>query len=379
MTDYNQLAIQKHTQYRGKLTTQSKVPLETKEDLSTYYTPGVAAPCLEIEKDPSKAYDYTRKNNTVAVISDGSAVLGLGNIGWLAWLPVMEWKAILFKKFANVDAIPLVLQTQDPDEIIKFVENVSPTFGGVNLEDISAPNCFYIEEELKKKLNIPVFHDDQHGTAVVVLAGIINALQLTNRKIKDSKIVMTWAGAAGIACAKILISYGAQNIVMFDSKWSLNQDRNNLNKYKQEIAKSNINNEQWTLAESLQWADIFIGVSKPNLLTAKDISNMNPDAIIFAMANPNPEILPDEAKKWWAKIIATGRSDFPNQINNVLAFPWIFRGALDAKLPQIEDKHKIAAAKALANAVTHPTPDKIIPSPFQERIGELVAQAVQSA
>jgi len=375
--NYDQLSIQKHTQYKWKLSVQSKVPLENKEDLSIYYTPGVAAPCLEIQKNPKKAYDYTRINNSVAVISDGSAVLWLGNIGGLAGLPVMEGKAILFKKFGNVDAIPIVLKTQDPDKIINIIENIAPTFGGINLEDIKAPQCFYIESELKKRLKIPVFHDDQHGTAIVTLAGLINSLKLANKKIENIKVVMSWAGSAGLAIAKLLIKAGLQNIIIFDSKGSLHSKRKDLNQYKQELVPHNINDEQSTLSETLKWADVFIWVSQPNIINKDDVANMAQKPIIFAMSNPNPEINPEEAKKGWAYIIATGRSDYPNQLNNVLAFPGIFRGALDAKLEQITDEHKILAAKALANFTQNPTPEKIIPSPLEEWVADAVAEAIK--
>ena len=377
--NYWEKSIQEHKKHKGKLAVVSKVPLDTKDDLSIYYTPWVAEPCLQIAKDPKLAYDYTWKNNSVAVVSDGSAVLWLGNIGWLAGLPVMEGKAILFKKFADVDAVPIILNTQDPEEIIQTVKNISPTFGGINLEDIKAPNCFYIEEKLKKDLDIPVFHDDQHGTAIVVLAGIINSLKLVNKDISKVKIVMTGAWAAGIACANLLINYWAKNLIMLDSKGPLHTQREWLNKYKQQLVKYNTNDEKGSLQDVLKWADVFIWVSQPNLFDAEAVKTMSDKAIIFAMANPNPEINPDEAKKWWAYIIATGRSDFPNQINNVIAFPWIFRGVLDARLPQIEEKHKIAAAEALANYVTNISPENIIPSPLTPNIWDIVAKAVQQA
>jgi len=375
--DYWEISIKKHKEYKWKLAVQSKVPLNNKDDLSIYYTPWVAAPCLEIQKEPELAYDYTRKNNTVAVISDGSAVLWLGNIGWLAGLPVMEWKAILFKSFADIDAIPIVLSTQDPDEIINIVEKISPTFGWINLEDIKAPNCFYIEDELKKRLQIPVCHDDQHGTAIVVLAGIINALKLTNKKIEETKIIITGAGAAWTACAKILKNYWAKNIITFDSKWAIYTNRDNLTTHKQELATFNIQNEKRELKEAIQDADIFIGVSMPNLITSEEVKKMNTNPIIFALSNPNPEITPEEAKKWWAYIIATWRSDFPNQINNVLAFPWLFRWLLDSKSKQISDDHKIAAAKAIANFIKSPSPEKIIPSPLTKWVAKAVSKAVQ--
>lgn len=374
--DYAKLSIEKHAQYKGKLAVQSKVPLNTREDLSTYYTPGVAAPCLEIAADPEKAYTYTRKNNSVAVVSDGTAVLGLGNIGGLAGLPVMEGKAILFKQFADIDAVPIVLSTQDPDEIIKIVEGIAPTFGGINLEDISAPNCFYIEEILKSRLNIPVFHDDQHGTAIVVLAWLINALKLVHKSFKEIKVVISGAGAAGVAIGKLLNAYGVQHIVMLDSKWAIHAGRTDLNKHKAFFVPTNKDNETGYLEDVLKWADVLVGVSKPNLLGAEEVALMNKDSIIFALSNPTPEIMPDEAKKWWAAIIATGRSDFPNQINNVLVFPAIFRGALQARIPQILDTHKIAAAEALAACVEHPSVDKIIPGAFDAGFVDAVVKAV---
>ena len=376
--DYSQEALNQHKKYRWKLTTLPKVPLETKDDLATYYTPWVAAPCLEIAQNKDLAYDYTWKNNSVAVVSDGSAVLWLGNIGPEAWLPVMEWKAILFKKYGNIDAIPIVLNTQDPDEIIKVVEAIAPTFGWINLEDIAAPNCFYIEEELKRRLNIPVFHDDQHGTAVVVLAGLINALKLKNSDFSSQKIVISGAWAAAIAIGKLLKKAWAENIIFLDSKWVIHEWRSDLNKYKQEIAPWNVDQISWTLDDAIKWADVFIWVSKPGLLHKEHIQSMNPDPIIFALANPTPEIMPDEAREAGAFIVATWRSDFPNQVNNVLAFPGIFRGALDARIPQISDEHKIAAAKALANFVKNPDREHIIPSAFDQWIANAVAEAVKN-
>ena len=357
----------------------SKVPLETSQDLATYYSPGVAAPCLAIAQDPEKAYQYTRKKNTVAVVSDGTAVLGLWNIGWLAGLPVMEGKAILFKHFADVDAVPLVLSTQDPDEIIRIVEWIAPTFGWINLEDISAPNCFYIEEELKKRLNIPVFHDDQHGTAIVVLAGIINALRVTQKQINKIKIVVSGAGAAGIAIVKLLAHYGIQHIVTVDSRGAIYTDRGDLNTYKSSIAYLNINHETWLLSDVIGGADIFIGVSgQKDSLSVADIQSMKDKSIIFALSNPEPEVDPKLAQEAGAYIIATGRSDYPNQLNNVLIFPGLFRGVLDARIPQITDEHKITAAQALADYVTDPTPETIIPHALDKKVAEVIAQAVQS-
>jgi len=377
--DYFKKSLEEHKKHKWKLEVRSKVPLKNKEDLSIYYTPGVAEPCRQIAKNPTEAYNYTWKNNSVAVVSDGSAVLGLWNIWWLAWLPVMEGKAILFKEFGWVDAVPIVLNTQDPDEIVKVVEAIAPTFGWINLEDIAAPKCFYIEEELKKRLNIPVFHDDQHGTAIVVLAGLINALKLANKNFNKIKVVISGAGAAGIAIAKLLHKYGVKNIILLDSKWIIYSGRENLNKYKEEVAQYNIENVKGWLKEALKWADVFIWVSKPNLLTSEDIKLMSEKPIVFALSNPIPEIMPDEAKKWWAFIVATWRSDFPNQVNNLLAFPGIFRWALDARIPQIEDKHKIAAAEALANYVWDKlSPEYILPSPLDKNVAKVVAEAVKN-
>ena len=372
-------SLEEHKKYQWKVWITSRVPLETREDLSTYYSPWVAQPCLEIAEDPEKAYDYTWKSRSVAVVSDGSAVLGLGNIGGLAGLPVMEGKAVLFKAFGDVDAIPLVLNTQDPDEIIATVERIAPTFWGINLEDIAAPNCFYIEEELKKRLNIPVFHDDQHGTAIVVLAGLINALKITKKELWSHKIVIAGAGAAGLAIATLLKAYGAEHLIITDSKGCIHEGRSDLNAYKLAWTATNLNNEQGSLADALVGADVFIGVSKPNLITAEEVKTMNPDPIIFALSNPEPEILPAEAEKGWANIIATGRSDFPNQVNNVLVFPGLFKGVLEARIPQIETKHKLAAAKALANFIKNPTKEEILPSALNKEVAEVIAQAVKLA
>lgn len=377
--NYYTRALEEHKKHQGKVWITSRVPLETREDLSTYYSPGVAQPCLEIAENPEKAYDYTWKGRSIAVVSDGTAVLGLGNIGGLAGLPVMEGKAVLFKAFGGVDAIPIVLDTQDPEEIIKTIENIAPSFWGINLEDISAPNCFYIEEELKKRLNIPVFHDDQHGTAIVVLAGLINALKITKKEIWSLKIVIAGAGAAGLAIAKLLKSYGAKWIIITDSKGAIHNWRSDLNHYKQERTATNLQQEQGDLKEILKRADVFVGVSKPNLITAEEVKTMNSDPIIFALSNPEPEILPDEARKGGARIIATGRSDFPNQINNVLVFPGLFKWVLEARIPQIEEKHKIAAAEALAKMVTDPSPELIIPSALDKSVAEQVSEAVKKA
>ncbi len=377
MKDYNKLSIEKHLEYKGKLWIYSKVPLESKEDLSIYYTPGVAEPCRQIAKDPEKAYDYTRKGNTVAVISDGSSVLWLGNIWWLAGLPVMEGKAVLFKEFGGINAIPIVLNTQDPDEVIRVVEAIAPTFGGINLEDISAPNCFYIEEELKKRLSIPVFHDDQHGTAIVLLAWLINALKLANKKFADIKVVISWAGAAGTAIAKLLHDYGTKNIIMTDSQWALYLGREKMNRYKEEIAQYNIHQEQWTLKDIIKGADVFIGVSQPNLLLGADIKTMAKQPIVFAMANPDPEVIPEEAEKWGVFIYATGRSDYPNQINNLLVFPGIFKWALKYRKTAITTTHKIAAAEVLANSVEHIDVHNIIPSPLDKSIADKIADSMK--
>jgi len=344
---YCEISLHEHRKHKGKLAVRPKVRIKDKFDLSIYYTPWVSEPARVIAKDPEQAYELTWKGNSVAVVSDGSAVLGLGNIGWLAWLPVMEWKAILFKKFADIDAVPIVLSTQDPEEVVKTVQNIAPGFGGINLEDIKAPECFWIEDQLKKTLDIPVFHDDQHGTAIVVLAWLINALKLVGKEPQKIKVVISGAGAAGIAIAKLLAARGVKNIVVVDSRGAIYPGREGLNPYKEEIARYNIKGEKWSLREVLKGADVFIGVSKPNLLTAEDIKKMADKPIVFALANPVPEIMPDEAKKWGAYIVATWRSDFPNQINNLLAFPGVFRGALDWRIRQIEQKHKLAAAKAL--------------------------------
>ncbi len=377
--NYYTRALDEHKKYQGKVWITSRVPLETRDDLSTYYSPGVAQPCLEIAENPEKAYDYTWKGRSIAVVSDGTAVLGLGNIGGLAGLPVMEGKAVLFKAFGGVDAIPIVLDTQDPEEIIKTIEHIAPSFWGINLEDISAPNCFYVEEELKKRLNIPVFHDDQHGTAIVVLAGLINALKITKKEIWSLKIVIAGAGAAGLAIAKLLKSYGAKWIIITDSKGAIHNWRSDLNHYKQERTATNLQQEQGDLKEVLKGADVFVGVSKPNLITAEEVKTMNSDPIIFALSNPEPEILPDEARKGGARIIATGRSDFPNQINNVLVFPGLFKWILEARIPQIEEKHKIAAAEALAKMVADPSPELIIPSALDKSVAEQVSEAVKKA
>lgn len=371
-----------HEKYKGKLEIKSRVKVENSQDLSLAYTPGVAEPCRAIHKDPSAAYMYTRKWNTVAVISDGTAVLGLGDIGPLASLPVMEGKSVLFKEFADVDAFPIVLDTKDVDEIVETVVRIAPTLGGINLEDISAPRCFEIEKKLKERLNIPVFHDDQHGTAIIVLSGLINALKIVNKNIEDLKIVVNGAGSAGTAITKLLLSYGAKNIVVCDRDGALNRDIEYSNKYFEELANiTNPNNESGILKDVIKNADVFIGVSAPNIVSKEMVKSMNSDAILFAMANPTPEIFPDDAKEAGAKVIGTGRSDFPNQINNVLAFPGIFRGALDVRATEINEQMKIAAAHAIANSVSKEelNPNYIIPKAFNLEVQKKVAEAVKEA
>lgn len=371
-----------HKEIKGKLEVLSRVKIKNEKDLSLAYTPGVAEPCREIHKNPSLAYVYTRKWNTVAVISDGTAVLGLGDIGPLASLPVMEGKSILFKEFADVDAFPIVLDTKNVDEIVETVVRIAPTLGGVNLEDISAPRCFEIEKRLKERLNIPVFHDDQHGTAIIVLSGLINALKIVNKEIKNLKIVVNGAGSAGTAITKLLLSYGAKNIIVCDKNGSLNRNSTYTNPYFEELSNiTNPNNESGLLKDVIKNSDVFIGVSAPNILSKEMVASMNSDAIIFAMANPTPEIFPEDAKDAGAKIIGTGRSDFPNQINNVLAFPGIFRGALDVRATEINEEMKIAAAYAIANSVSDEelNPNYIIPKAFNLDVQKRVAEAVKEA
>lgn len=378
--DYAKLAIEAHKKYRGKISIESKMPLETKDDLSIAYTPGVARPCEEIAVDKEKAYDYTSKGNMVAVISDGSAVLGLGNIGPEAALPVMEGKSVLFKKFTGVDAMPIVLDTQDTDQIIQTVKMIAPGFGGINLEDISAPRCFEIEKRLKEELAIPVFHDDQHGTAIVTLAAMYNAMKLTGKKLEDLYVVVNGSGAAGVAIVNLLFEAGVKDVVMCDSRGIIQKDRGGLNATKQRMAKiTNKGQRTGQLEDAMSGSDVFIGVSVPGVLTQEMVKSMNKDPMIFAMSNPIPEIMPDEAKAAGAAIIATGRSDFPNQINNVLAFPGIFRGALDARLTNLTTGMFIAAAKAIADCVEDLSAEKIIPSPFDERVPERVAQAIKES
>ncbi len=376
--DYGEQSIEAHKKYGGKIAIESKMPLDTREDLSIAYTPGVAEPCREIAKNKRKAYDYTWKKNSVAVVSDGSAVLGLGNIGPEASLPVMEGKCVLFKKFAEVDAVPIVLDTQDTEEIITAVKAIAPTFGGINLEDIAAPKCFEIEERLKQELDIPVMHDDQHGTAVVTLAGMINAMRVTGRKLNELKIVINGSGAAGVAVVKLLQHVGVQEVIMCDSRGTLYRGRHEMNPIKKEMAGlTNHNRVKGDLGDALEDADVFIGVSVPGVLNAKMIKRMKKHPIIFAMANPIPEIMPDEAHEAGADIIATGRSDFPNQINNVLAFPGLFRGALNARTRDITYRMYVAAAYAIADCVEEPTPEEIIPSAFDRRVAQEVAQTVE--
>jgi len=377
MENIYELSLRKHKESQGKLNICPSVPLETRDDLQVYYTPGVAGPCREIQKDPSFAYDYTMKSHMVAVITDGSAVLGLGNIGALAGLPVMEGKAVLFKKFGDIDAFPICVDSKDPDEFIRIVESISGQFGGINLEDIASPNCFYIENELKKRLNIPVFHDDQHGTAIVVLAGLINSLKLTGKTLKENKVVISGTGAAGSAIARLLVRYGFRNVNMIDSKGLIFEGREKLDENKIEIAKiTNPEKKSGSLTDALIGADIFIGVSKPKLINEAMIKSMAEKPIIFALANPEPEILPNEAKDFGAYIVASGRSDFPNQVNNVLAFPGIFKGALKYRIPQITDEMKLNAGKALAEMVEDLSPENIIPDPFTSGIAEKIAESL---
>ena len=372
-------AIELHKEWQGKLSTTAKAKVDTREALALAYTPGVAAPCREIAEDKKKVYDYTIKSNTVAVISDGSAVLGLGNIGPEAGLPVMEGKCVLFKEFGDVNAFPIVLDTQDTEEIIRTITAIAPTFGGINLEDISAPRCFEIEERLKATLSIPVFHDDQHGTAIVVLAALINALRVTKKDKDDLRIVLNGPGSAGIAITKLLMSYGFKDIILCKSSGVMNESSPRLNKVQEQMLKvTNPRNIQGSLADALKDADVFIGVSVPNAVTADMVRAMRPDPIIFAMANPVPEIMPDVAREAGAAVVGTGRSDFPNQINNVVAFPGIFRGALEGRARQITEEMKLAAAKAIAGLVTDEklSADYIMPEAFDPHVREAVSKAV---
>lgn len=374
-------ALMMHEQWKGKLEITSKSPVKSREDLSIAYTPGVAEPCKVIAKDKEAAYKYTMKANTVAVISDGSAVLGLGNIGPHAAMPVMEGKAVLFKEFGGVNAVPICLDTQDTEEIIQAVTWLAPAFGGINLEDISAPRCFEIEERLKASLDIPVFHDDQHGTAIVVLSGIINALKVVNKKKEDCKVVVNGAGSAGVAITKLLLTYGFPNIIMCDKVGIVSKATEGLNWMQQKMTEvTNLNNETGTLVDALKGADIFVGVSAPNIVTSEMVASMNHDAILFAMANPVPEIMPDAAKAAGARVVGTGRSDFPNQVNNVVAFPGIFKGALEGRASQITEEMKLAAAEAIAGLVPAEelNENNIMPEAFNPKVAELVAEAVKS-
>lgn len=377
----NEKALLMHEKWNGKLETVSKTPVKTREDLAIAYTPGVAEPCKVIAQDKEAAYKYTMKANTVAVVSDGSAVLGLGNIGPYAAMPVMEGKAVLFKEFGNVNAVPICLDTQDTEEIIKAVTYLAPGFGGINLEDISAPRCFEIEERLKEILDIPVFHDDQHGTAIVVLAGVINALKVVGKKKEDCRVVVNGAGSAGVAITKLLLTYGFPNIIMCDKVGIVSKDTEGLNWMQKKMTEvTNLNNETGSLADALKGADIFIGVSAPNIVTPKMVASMNRDSILFAMANPIPEIMPDVAKAAGARVVGTGRSDFPNQVNNVVAFPGIFKGALEGRATQITEEMKLAAAEAIAGLVPADklSDDNIMPEAFDPQVAEVVADAVKS-
>ncbi len=377
----NEKALLMHEKWNGKLETISKTPVKTREDLAIAYTPGVAEPCKVIAKDKEAAYKYTMKANTVAVVSDGSAVLGLGNIGPYAAMPVMEGKAVLFKEFGNVNAVPICLDTQDTEEIIKAVTYLAPGFGGINLEDISAPRCFEIEERLKELLDIPVFHDDQHGTAIVVLAGVINALKVVGKKKEDCRVVVNGAGSAGVAITKLLLTYGFPNIIMCDKVGIVSKDTEGLNWMQKKMTEvTNLNNETGSLADALKGADIFIGVSAPNIVTPEMVASMNRDSILFAMANPVPEIMPDVAKAAGARVVGTGRSDFPNQVNNVVAFPGIFKGALEGRATQITEEMKLAAAEAIAGLVPADklSDDNIMPEAFDPQVAEVVADAVKS-
>ena len=377
--DYASESLKRHYDWKGKIEVVCRCPLEDKDDLSLAYTPGVAQPCLEIQKDVNKSYELTRRSNLVAVVTDGTAVLGLGDIGPEAGMPVMEGKCALFKAFGDVDAVPICVRSKEVDDIVKTVSLIAGSFGGINLEDISAPRCFEIEEKLKETCDIPIFHDDQHGTAVVTLAALLNALKLTGKKMEEIKVVTSGAGAAGIAIIKLLIAMGLKNVILCDRKGAIYEGREGLNKEKEEMAKiTNRDHEAGTLAEVLKGADVFIGVSAPGCVTQDMVRSMNENPILFPMANPTPEIMPDLAKEAGAAVVGTGRSDFPNQINNVLAFPGIFRGALDVRASEINDEMKIAAAKAIASFVTDDllTADYIIPSALDKNVATAVAEAV---
>ena len=376
----NEKALELHEKWNGKLDTVSKVQVKTREDLALAYTPGVAEPCKVIAEDPEAAYRYTIKSNTVAVVSDGSAVLGLGNIGPLAAMPVMEGKAVLFKEFGGINAFPICLDTQDTEEIIETVVRIAPAFGGINLEDISAPRCFEIEERLKKLLNIPVFHDDQHGTAIVVLAGIINALKVTGKKKEDCRVVVNGAGSAGVAITKLLLNYGFPHITMCDKTGMLCKGMEGLNWMQEKMVEvTNLEHKTGTLADALKGADIFVGVSAPGIVSKEMVASMNKDSILFAMANPVPEIMPDLAKAAGARVVGTGRSDFPNQVNNVLIFPGIFRGALEGRATAITEEMKLAAANAIAALVddSELSDENILPAAFDPRVADAVSKAVK--
>ncbi len=376
----NEKALKLHETLNGKLSTEAKCPVKSREDLSLAYTPGVAEPCRKIAENPNDVYKYTWKSNTVAVVSDGSAVLGLGNIGPKAAMPVMEGKAVLFKEFGNVNAVPICLDTQDPDEIVETVVRIAPGFGGINLEDISAPRCFEIENKLKQRLDIPVFHDDQHGTAIVVLAGIINALKVVGKKKEDCKVVVNGDGSAGIAISKLLLRYGFRDLTICGLYGILNRNIENLNWAQKEMAEvTNLSGQSGVLADAMKGADIFVGVSAPGIVTEEMVSSMNPDAILFAMANPTPEIMPDLAKKAGARVVGTGRSDFPNQVNNVVAFPGIFKGALEGRAKQITEEMKLAAALAIAGLVPEDqlNEENIMPEAFDPQVAKVVSRAVR--
>ncbi len=376
----NEKALLMHETWNGKIETTAKSRVSSREDLAIAYTPGVAEPCKVIAEDPDAAYKYTIKANTIAVVSDGSAVLGLGNIGAKAAMPVMEGKAVLFKEFGGVNAVPICLDTQDTEEIIRTVVNIAPAFGGINLEDISAPRCFEIETRLKELLDIPVFHDDQHGTAIVVLAGIINALKVTNKKKEHCKVVVNGAGSAGVAITKLLLTYGFSHVTMCDINGIIGKNSPNLNWMQKQMAEvTNLEEKVGTLADALKGADIFVGVSAPNIVTQDMVASMNHDAILFAMANPVPEIMPDLAKAAGAKVVGTGRSDFPNQVNNVVAFPGIFKGALEGRATQITEEMKLATAKAIAGLVSDKelNEDNILPEAFDPRVADVVSRAVK--
>lgn len=375
-----EIALKMHEQWNGKIETTAKSHVNTREDLAIAYTPGVAEPCKVIAENPEAAYKYTIKANTVAVVSDGSAVLGLGNIGAKAAMPVMEGKAVLFKEFGGVNAVPICLDTQDTDEIIRTVVNIAPAFGGINLEDISAPRCFEIEERLKELLDIPVFHDDQHGTAIVVLAGIINALKVTGKQKESCKVVVNGAGSAGVAITKLLLTYGFSNVTMCDINGIISKDSPNLNWMQKTMTEiTNPDQKNGTLADALQGADIFVGVSAPGIVSKEMVASMNQDAILFAMANPVPEIMPDLAKEAGAKVVGTGRSDFPNQVNNVVAFPGIFKGALEGRATQITEEMKLAAANAIAGLIpdNELNENNILPEAFDPRVADVVSSAIK--